>query len=39
MSETQRKDIQIDYIVEPTIEGLSKGKDELLLKALQLLVE
>lgn len=37
MSITQRKGVKIDYEVQPTIEGLSVNKDELLLKALDLL--
>lgn len=35
-SETQRKGIKIDIEIKPTIEGISKGKDELLDKAIEL---
>lgn len=37
MSITQRKGVKIDYEITPTIEGVSKNKDELLLKAIELL--
>jgi hypothetical protein len=34
---TQRKGIKIDMIVKPTIEGIKKGKDELLEKAIEII--
>jgi carboxyl-terminal processing protease len=39
MTETQRKGIKIDYPVTPSVKGLSEGKDELLLKAIQVIEE
>ena len=35
--ETQRKGIRIDMEVIPTIEGIAKGKDELLEKAIEII--
>jgi hypothetical protein len=35
--ETQRKGIRIDMQVTPTIEGITKGKDELLEKAVEII--
>jgi len=36
-TETQRVGIQPDLLVEPTIEGIRAGKDELLLKAIEVI--
>lgn len=38
-SETQRCGIRIDYPVTPTLEGILAGRDEVLERALQLIVE
>jgi C-terminal processing protease CtpA/Prc len=35
--ETQRKGIKIDITVRPTIDGIKKGKDELLEKAIEII--
>jgi len=37
--ETQRLGIVPDLVVKPTIEGIKKGKDELLEKAIELIRE
>jgi len=37
--ETQRIGIVPDIVVERTIEGIRKGKDELLEKAIELILE
>jgi C-terminal processing protease CtpA/Prc len=34
---TQRAGVKIDYVVEPTIEGVKAGRDEVLEKALELI--
>jgi hypothetical protein len=36
-TETQRKGVKIDVVVQPTIEGRKAGKDELLEKAIELI--
>ena len=36
-SNSQRKGVKIDVTVNPTIEGLRAGKDELLEKALEII--
>ncbi|BAU55611.1 S41 family peptidase [Mucilaginibacter gotjawali] len=37
-TETQRNGVKIDYIVKPTIKGISLGKDELLDKAKEIIL-
>jgi hypothetical protein len=36
-TETQRKGIKIDIVVRPSIEGIKKGKDELLERAIEII--
>lgn len=38
MTVTQREGIKIDYEVNPTIKGISENKDELLMKAIELIL-
>lgn len=37
-TETQRKGVKIDYMIKPTIEGVRTGRDELLLKAREIIL-
>jgi hypothetical protein len=38
-TQTQRKGVHIDHVIPPTINGIKSGKDELLLKATELLLK
>jgi C-terminal processing protease CtpA/Prc len=38
-TETQRKGVKIDVEVQPTVEGIRLGKDELLIKARELILK
>jgi hypothetical protein len=38
-TQTQRKGVHIDHVITPTINGIKSGKDELLLKATELLLK
>jgi len=38
-TETQRKGVKIDYVIQPSVKGILAGKDELLDKAVEIILE